>query len=198
MSEIDNLEFLEPNKPKNEDTEGKPKRLTAGSIVLIAGIVAVAMVLGIQLSQQNLTQPTSGAAPNFYLELFDGTDFQLSDYRGQVVLVNFWGSWCAPCREEAPELQALYADYKDEGFIIIGVNWLESSREKALEFVDEFGITYPNGEDIGEIVANMYHIQGAPENFIIDKEGNVHQFIIGTVRYDTLSETIETLLAEPS
>lgn len=196
MTEHDKLEFMESSKPKNEAESNK--RLSNGSIVLIVGIIAVAIVLGIQLSRQNEVQPTSGVAPDFYLELFDGSDFQLSDYRGQVVLVNFWGSWCAPCREEAPELQALYSDYKDDGFIIIGVNWLESSRQKALDFVEEFDITYPNGEDIGEVVANKYHIQGAPENFLIDKDGNVHQFIYGTVRYDTLSSTIETLLAEPS
>lgn len=196
MSDIENLEFLEPQKPKNDDTKTQSKFLTPGSIVLIIGILAVAIVLGIQLSQQNQTQPTSGPAPDFYLELFDGSDFQLSDYRGQVVLVNFWGSWCGPCRVEAPELQALYSDYKDEGFTIIGVNWLESSREKAEDFIEEFGITYPNGEDIGEIVANKYHIQGAPENFLIDKDGNVHQFVYGIVEYDNLSSTIETLLAE--
>lgn len=199
MSEIDNLEFLNSPKGKNDDEPGgEKKRLSNGSIVLLIGIIAVAFALGVQLSRQNEVQPTSGAAPDFYLELFDGSDFRLSDYRGQVVLVNFWGSWCGPCRDEAPELEALYSDYKDDGFIIIGVNWLESSREKAEEFVDEFGITYPNGEDFGEIVANKYHIQGAPENFLIDKEGNVHQFVIGTVRYDTLSTTIETLLAETS
>jgi len=198
MSEIDNLEFLEPNKPKNDGASDNNKGMNKVAIVLVIGIVTVALVLGLQLAQQNLTQPTSGPAPDFELELFDGSTFRLSDYRGQVVLVNFWGSWCAPCRVEAPELQALYADYQDQGFIIIGVNWLESSREKALDFVDEFDITYPNGEDIGEIIANKYHIQGAPENFIIDQEGNVHQFVIGVVSYDSLSNTIETLLAESS
>lgn len=194
MSELDNLEFLDPSKPKNEEEDSK--RLSAGSIVLLAGIMAVALVLGIQLSRQNETQPTSGVAPDFYLELFDGSDFKLSDYKGTVVLVNFWGSWCGPCRQEAPELQALYEDYKDDGFLIIGVDMLESSRQKALDFVDEFGITYPNGEDIGEIVSNMYNVQGAPETFLVNKEGNIHEFVYGIVQYDKLSDTIETLLAE--
>jgi len=193
MTEVDNLEFLEPSKPKNE---GDNKRLSIGSIVLLVGIIGVILVLGLQLSRQNETQPTSGIAPDFYVELFDGSDFRLSDYRGNVVLVNFWGSWCGPCRQEAPELQALYEDYKDDGFLIIGVNWLESSRQKALDFIDEFGITYPNGEDLGEIIANQYHIQGAPENFLIDKKGNVSQFVYGVVQYDNLSGAIETLLAE--
>ena len=194
MSELDNLDFLDSSKPKNDD--GNKKGLSMGSIVLMVGIFAVILVLGLQLSRQNETQPTTGIAPDFSLELFDGSDFQLSNQRGKVVLVNFWGSWCGPCRQEAPELQALYEDYKDDGFLIIGVNWLESSRGKALDFVDEFGITYPNGEDFGEIVAKKYHIQGAPENFLIDKEGNVSQFVYGVVQYDKLSGTIESLLAE--
>lgn len=194
MTDVDNLEFLESSKPKNDGENNK--RLSMGSIVLLTGIIAIVLVLGLQLSRQNETQPTSGIAPDFYLELFDGSDFQLSDQKGKVILVNFWGSWCGPCRQEAPELQALYEDYKDEDFLIIGVNWLESSRQKALDFIDEFGITYPNGEDFGEIVAKKYQIQGAPENFLIDKDGNVSQFVYGVVRYDTLSSAIETLLAE--
>lgn len=196
MTDIDNLEFLD--NPKSDAGGNNQKRLGIGSIMLLTGIIAVVLVLGLQLSRQNETQPTSGVAPDFYLELFDGSDFRLSDYKGKVVLINFWGSWCGPCRQEAPELQALYEDYKDDGFVIIGVNWLESSRQKALDFIDEFGITYLNGEDFGEIVANQYHIQGAPENFLIDKNGNVSQFIYGIVQYDTLSSEIESLLAESS
>ncbi len=196
MTDIDNLEFLEKPRPTTDGDD--KKRLGIGSIVLLIGIIAVVLVLGLQLSRQNETQPTSGVAPDFQLELFDGSDFQLSDYKGKVVLINFWGSWCGPCRQEAPELQALYEDYKDEGFVIIGVNWLESSRQKALDFIDEFGITYMNGEDFGEIVAKKYHIQGAPENFLIDKNGNVSQFVYGIVQYDTLSSEIESLLAESS
>lgn len=164
--------------------------------ILLIGNLVVAIILGFHISQPDKTRPTSGSAPDFSLTLFNGSNFQLSDYRGKVVLITFWGSWCGPCRQEAPELQMLYENYQDDGLMIIGVNWLESSPQEALAFIEELGLTYPNGEDIGEIVADTYHIQGAPENFIIDKDGNIHQFVIGFTEYDKLSPIIESLLAE--
>lgn len=197
MNDVHKRDVLDTGE-STVDVENPRRYVNMILLVFVIGIVVFAVVLGLQLSPQNQTRPTSGLAPDFELELFDGTHFKLSDYRGQVVLVNFWGSWCGPCREEAPELQALYEDYKDQGFTIIGVNWLETSRENALDFVDEFGITYPNGEDIDERVASKYHIQGAPENFIIDQNGNVHHFVIGFARYDSLRDTIQPLLAQSS
>jgi cytochrome c biogenesis protein CcmG, thiol:disulfide interchange protein DsbE len=193
MTEHDNLEFLDTPKPKTE-TEDSKRRM--GSIILIVTLIAFALALAVQLSFRNETQPTEGLAPDFYLELFDGSDFQLSEQKGKVVLINFWASWCAACREEAPLLQAMYREYQDDGLLIIGVNWLESSRQKALDYVDEFGITFPNGEDVSEIVARLYNITAVPESFLIDKDGNIQQAIIGIINIDELSITIETLLAE--
>ena len=193
MTEHDNLEFLNTPKPKPEQGDSKRRM---GSIILIATLVAFALALAVQLSFRSETQPTEGPAPDFYLELFDGSDFRLSEQKGKVVLINFWASWCGACREEAPLLQALYREYQDDGLLIIGVNWLESSRQKALDYIDEFGITFPNGEDVSEIVARLYNITAVPESFLIDKEGNIQQAIIGIINIDELSVTIETLLAE--
>ena len=180
--------------------ETAPKRsgLGLGSLALLAAVLVVALALGTQLSRRNAGRPTSGAAPDFTLALFDGTAFRLSDYRGQVVLINFWASWCPPCRDEAPDLQALYQDYRADGFTILGINMLESSRQKALDFMAEFGISYSNGEDIGERVTNLYRVEAPPESFLIDRSGNVRRFFIGNIRYDDVSGSIETLLAETS
>ena len=194
MSDLERLEFLEAANAK----EPQGKRPSWGAAVLVIGMIAAAAALGIQLARQNTSQPQRGPAPDFYLKLFDGADFQLSDYRGQVVLINFWASWCPPCRDEAPELQALYVDYQDEGFAIVGVNMLESSREKARMFIEEFGITYPNGEDIGQEIARLYRVQAPPESFLIGRDGSIHQFIIGSVDYAGLSGAIEALLAGSS
>lgn len=194
MSDLERLEFLEAANAK----EPQGKRPSWGAAVLVIGMMAAAAALGIQLARQNTSQPQRGPAPDFYLKLFDGADFQLSDYRGQVVLINFWASWCPPCRDEAPELQALYVDYQDEGFAIAGVNMLESSREKARMFIEEFGITYPNGEDIGQEIARLYRVQAPPESFLIGRDGSIHQFIIGSVDYAGLSGAIEALLAGSS
>lgn len=194
MSDLERLEFLEAANAKKP----QGKRPSWGAAVLVIGMMAAAAALGIQLARQNTSQPQRGPAPDFYLKLFDGADFQLSDYRGQVVLINFWASWCPPCRDEAPELQALYVDYQAVGFAIVGVNMLESSREKARMFIEEFGITYPNGEDIGQEIARLYRVQAPPESFLIGRDGSIHQFIIGSVDYAGLSGAIEALLAGSS
>lgn len=135
-------------------------------------------------------------APDFALTSLEGETVMLSDFRGKTVVLNFWASWCPPCRDEAPDLNALYEDYRRAGFTIIGVNMLESSRQKALDFIDEFGLTYPNGEDIGEKVTNAYRVEAPPESFLIDRRGNVRRFFIGSIGYDAVSGSIETLLTE--
>ena len=181
-------------------SEGKPlpdrRGFSLGSLALMAGVLALAVVLGLQLSRRNAARPTSGPAPDFTLKLFDASEIRLSDYRGRVVLINFWASWCPPCRDEAPDLQALYEEYRAAGVTVIGINMLESSRQKALDFINEFGITYPNGEDIGEKLTNLYRVEAPPESFLIDQRGNVRRFYIGAIRYDDVSVSIESLLAE--
>ncbi len=193
MSELEQLDFL---------TEEKPKRaghgLSAGTLALLLALCAAGLVLAAQLARQNQGRPLSGPAPDFSLALFDGGSFRLSDFEGKVVLINFWASWCPPCRHEAPDLQALYADYHAAGFTIVGVNMLESAEQKALDFIDEFGISYPNGEDTGQKVTKLYRVEGPPESFLIDKRGQVRQFYIGSISYSQLSPRIEALLAEPA
>jgi peroxiredoxin len=187
----DQLEFLREGKPL-------PVRrgFSLGSLALMVVVLALAIVLGAQLSRRNATRPTSGAAPDFALTLFDASAIRLSDFRGQVALINFWASWCPPCRDEAPDLQALYAEYQPAGFTVIGINMLESSRQKALDFINAFGISYPNGEDIGEQLTNLYRVEAPPESFLIDRRGKVRRFFIGGIRYDDVSVSIESLLAE--
>ena len=187
----DQLQFM-------RSTDRPPKRpgFSFGTLALLGAVLLMALALGTQLSRRTTTRPTSGPAPDFTLELFDGTEVRLSDIRGQVILINFWASWCPPCRDEAPDLQALYDEYRAQGFTVLGVNMLESSRRKALEFITEFGISYGNGEDIGERVTNLYRVEAPPESFLIDREGHVRRFFIGNIRYDDVSGRIEALLAE--
>ena len=174
----------------------KRVRLGLGSLSILAAVAIVAGVLALQLTERNRGRPLSGPAPAFKLRLFDGSEIALADYRGQVVLLNFWASWCPPCRDEALDLQALYSDYHEAGFTIIGVNMLESSPQKALDFIEEFGISYPNGEDREQRVTNLYRVEGPPESFLLDQAGKVRQFYIGSIRYDTVSKAIEALLLE--
>ncbi|MCY4539641.1 MAG: TlpA disulfide reductase family protein [Chloroflexi bacterium] len=190
MNEVEQLEFLDPAVPI-----GRQRRLSWGTVALFAGFLAVALVLALQLARQNATQPTGGPAPDFHLKLIDGGELRLSELRGGVILLNFWASWCPPCRDEAPDLQALHSDFSDAGLTIIGINILESSREKALEFIDEFGISYANGEDTGQYIAQLYRVEAPPESFLIDKAGEIHRFVLGAVSYDDMSRSIRELLA---
>ena len=191
MDEVDQLEFLATPTVKRGRL-----RFSWGNLALLLGIVAVAGALGLQLARQNASQPTSGQAPDFVLTSFDGEELRLSDVRGQVALINFWASWCPPCRDEAPDLQALHEDFAEEGLVIIGVNILESARQKALDFIYEFGISYPNGEDTGQYIAKLYRVEAPPESFLIDKDGQIRQFVMGGLRYDDMSARIARLLAE--
>ncbi len=189
MTQIDKFAFSNSSKPARE-----PRGLVCP--VLLLGVIVFALVLGWQLTERNRGRPLSGPAPDFGLTLFDGGEFKLSDYHGKVVLINFWASWCPPCRDEAPDLQALHIDYQDEGFTLLGINMLESSRQKALDFIAEFDISYANGEDLGQYVTNLYRVEGPPESFLIDRDGKVRQFYFGSVNYDLVSSAIEALLAE--
>ncbi|MCY4019388.1 MAG: TlpA disulfide reductase family protein [Chloroflexi bacterium] len=190
MSEVEQLEFLDQAAPNRR--EG---RFSLGTLVLLAGFLALALTLALQLARQNATQPTGGPAPDFHLTLFEGGELRLSELRGRVILLNFWASWCPPCRDEAPDLHALHSDFSDAGLTIIGINILESSREKALDFIAEFGLSYANGEDRGQFIAELYRVEAPPESFLIDKSGEIQRFVLGALNYDDMSRSIRELLA---
>ncbi|MCY4145442.1 MAG: TlpA disulfide reductase family protein [Chloroflexi bacterium] len=167
-----------------------------GCSALLLGVIATTVILGAQLAERNRGRPASGPAPDFQLQLFTNEHIELNDLRGQVVLLNFWASWCPPCRAEAPDLQALHEDFAGSGLRVIGVNMLESSPAKAQAFVDELGIGYANGEDIEQRIARLYRVEAPPESFLVDRRGQVRQVYIGSITYDMISGNIQSLLAE--
>lgn len=111
-------------------------------------------------------------APDFTLKLFNGEQLRLSDLRGKAVLINFWASWCAPCREEAPVLEASWRKYREKPVVFIGIN-IWDDKDSALSFLTRFGGNYPNGADPkGEIAIN-YGVAGVPETYFIDPTGKI-------------------------
>jgi cytochrome c biogenesis protein CcmG/thiol:disulfide interchange protein DsbE len=166
-----------------------------GLIVAFAVILALLGLLAWGLRKVQAGPVESGMAPDFTLTSFDGRTLTLSELRGQVVIINFWASWCPPCREEAAYLEQTWRKYEDQGVIFIGVDWVDTEKE-ALAYMDEFDLTYFNGPDIGTRIAQAYNIQGVPETFYIAKNGELRGVHIGPLKSPELDEKIEELLAE--
>lgn len=183
------------------EQQTKPSRgLGLGSIVLILGVLCVIAVVGMQFVNRSQSTLTSGPAPTFTVTTFDGQTFDLEAQRGQVTLLNFWGSWCGPCRDEAPRLQILHEDYAGRNFSIIGVTYLDEV-EKSLEFMADYGLTFPAAPDPDLLVADSYHITGAPETFLIDQNGDIADYVYGPInelRMTQLRAKIDELLANGS
>lgn len=172
----------------------RKRALSAGSW-LAYGLIAVLLVfLGVGLVKANNEPVESGMAPDFTLTTFDGQTITLSDLRGQVVVINFWASWCLPCREEAAYLEQTWRKYQDRNVVFIGVDYVDTERE-ALAYIDEFDITYLNGPDLGTRISDSYRIQGVPETFFVARNGELRGNNIGPLSSPTLDQKIEELLA---
>ena len=101
-----------------------------------------------------------------------GKNIKLSDYKGQVVLLNFWASWCGPCRQEMPLLEGLYQKYKDLGVVFLGIN-VQAQSDKAFEFLQKVPVTFPILLDTESTVSQLYKIDAMPTTVIIDRDGNI-------------------------
>jgi cytochrome c biogenesis protein CcmG/thiol:disulfide interchange protein DsbE len=160
--------------------------------VLVIGLLALfAFGLGVR----GATQLSAGPAPDFTLVSFEGQKIRLSELRGKVVVINFWSSWCVPCRDEAPFLEQMWRRYKDRGVVFIGVNYVDSETP-ARAYLKEFDVTYFNGPDIGSEIFHRFRAKGVPETYFIGKDGNVYGNIIGPVtRPSEFIQKLEELLA---
>ncbi len=184
----------------NEEAPRRRRGISLGSLVLLVGVIMAVGTVGWAYLEQTRAQPTHGNAPEFTLTTFDGEPFSLAEHRGNIVILNFWGSWCAPCREEAPDLERIHQRYHDRGVVLLGVTYAESSQQDSLDFIEEFGLTYTNAPDERTHVADRYRIRGVPETFVIDRDGQIADggFFSGPVNEALLSELLDRLLAEES
>lgn len=190
----DSHQVTSPALTPAQQTQSGQRRslgLAAGAVL----ILALMTIFGWKLFDGAQTQVDTGAAPDFTLSLFDGGQLTLSELKGQVVVVNFWASWCIPCRDEAPIMEKAWQRYRDQGVVLVGVAYLDTDKE-AKAFLDEFNITYPNGPDLGTKIAPTYRLAGVPETFFIDKNGQIADLEIGPLTETRLVSAIEKLLQE--
>lgn len=143
--------------------------------------------------------PTDIAAPEFILTGLEGETVALSAYRGRVVLVNFWVSWCAPCQEEMPALKAAYESLRDQGFVVFGVNVRDRERPgsegegNVRDFVRRFAVDYPVAIDRDGAVRHAYRVRVIPTSFLIDQHGQVREVRIGIWRPGELEVLFATV-----
>lgn len=127
-------------------------------------------------SQVGLVRP--GPAPDFQISLYAGGTFQLATQRGTPVLVNFWASWCPPCREEAPVLERAWQAYRGRGLAMVGLDLWDTPTD-AGAFMQEFSVTYANGPDPRGAAAIDYGVTGIPETFFLRPDGTIARHWIG-------------------
>ncbi|HSN78585.1 MAG TPA: TlpA disulfide reductase family protein [Anaerolineae bacterium] len=151
--------------------------------------LAEATTRGVNNAQRGL-EPGQ-LAPDFTLQFPDGTKTQLSDWQGQPVVLNFWATWCAPCREEMPEFVAAYDRYQDDGLVVVGVNAQETASQAAA-FMGDFNMGFPVALDTRGDVQQLYNVRGLPTTVFIDREGRIVERWAGLLRAPALEE----LLAE--
>jgi len=185
------LDQITQDEPR-ADAPVKQRFSTFGVLALLA-VVAAIIVIGYALYKSSLTTPTEGPAPEFSAVTFDDEPISLEGWRGQAVVVNFWASYCAPCRDEAPMLERLWQEYRDQGVVFVGINTDDIERN-ARAYLDEFGITYYNAPDVKGKIEDDYRITGIPETFVINTEGEIVRHFLSTPRERELREEIERAL----
>ena len=161
-----------------------------------AFVIGLFFLLAFGLAKANNGPRDSGRAPDFTITSFDGRKTTLSELHGKVVVINFWASWCLPCRQEAAYLEQTWRKYKDLGVVFIGVDYLDTDKE-ALAYIEEFDITYINGPDLGTRISQAFNIKGVPETYFVAKNGELRGVQIGPLQAPQLDQKIDTLLSEP-
>ncbi|WP_044896472.1 thiol-disulfide oxidoreductase ResA [Bacillus alveayuensis] len=170
----------------------KSKRLIMRSIILIILIAALGYTLYSNFFHSKEKVDVGSAAPDFVLNDLNGKTFQLSNYDGKGVFLNFWGTWCEPCKREMPYIERQYQYYKNHGVEVLAINVGESNI--AVEnFKDQYGLTFPILLDKKMEVLNAYGVDPLPTTFLIDKDGKVVKIITGSMTERDVRNYMESI-----
>ncbi|MFN3566065.1 MAG: peroxiredoxin family protein [Burkholderiaceae bacterium] len=167
------------------------------TLVRCAARAWLAAALGLAAADAGATPTAAAKAPDFTLPAIGGTNLRLQEQRGRVVMVNFWATWCGPCRVEMPHLNRLYDKYRGSGFVLLGVNIDEEPR-KAADLAVKLGLRFPVLFDVEKKVSRLYDLSAMPSTVLIDRDGRVRYVHRGyrDGYEDTYEKQIRELLKE--
>ena len=167
--------------------------LLTGVAAAVAAVVAL-LATGLGRDPSVIASPLVGrAAPNFTLPQLDGSPVTLSALRGQIVVINFWASWCTECQVEQTALDRTWRQFQDSGVVVLGVDF-EDTVGDARNYVRTAGVTYPVVEDAGSRTALDYGLRGVPETFVVNRSGRIVNHVIGPINAARLSGEINSML----
>ena len=156
---------------------GRRSNIRWDALLIWGGVFALLAILGWGLLQ-TFNSPPTDVAPGFEMRFYDGYHWDdhavahLDDMQGQIVVLNFWASWCVECRLEADLLEQAWRDYRDRGVVFVGIAYVDTDQH-ANQYLEEFNITYPNAPDLRTAISRQYKITGVPETFFIDRDGRI-------------------------
>lgn len=170
-------------------------------ILAVAGFLLAIVIAGLLITQggskKELSAKSSSEASvpitNFTLPLLDGKNFNFSEHKGKPVLVNFFASWCLPCREEMPVLENIAREYQPRGVIFLGIA-VDDTEEKMKDFMAKYGVTFQVGLDKTAAIQKSFGIYGIPTTYFIDKQGVINYFHSGSVTEELLKHELDKLL----
>ncbi len=168
--------------------------LWVGVIFVVSGI---GLWLGLGLAEEPVADSGLAAAgspaPAFQLQTLDGTDVALADYQGDVVVINFWATWCPPCRAEMPGIQAVYNTYKDQGLTVLAIN-AQEDQDTIQSFIMETGFTFPILPDPFGQAIRAYGVRSFPATFVLDRQGTIQTIHQGQITPEELEAVVRPLL----
>jgi len=193
-----NQQDLTPSKPLIYPRRGLPLIFLGVGLILIAlSIYFILQDASPRLDTSAVPVKVNYAAPNLTLTDTRGASHSLVDYRGQVVLVNLWATWCPPCKAEMPALQAFYQKHKVRGFVVIAVNDGDPTKD-VLQFVKDYRLTFPVWLDPTYIATEkVFKSLNLPTSYVIDREGTVRLQWVGGISRKMLDERVAPLITEP-
>lgn len=165
---------------------------TGVGILLLLSVLGIALVRGVGGSTEGRSDAALSSAPSFTLKRFDGETFDFGRENQKPVFVYFWASWCVPCQTEAPVIEALWPEYRDRGYVFVGVNMWDQP-EDARQFVNQYRLTFPVVADEARAVYVEWGVQGLPTAFFVAPGGSVRSQFTGPLDERTLRGLLDEL-----